>query len=58
MRVNVLGGIGQWRTRREIDAFLAIRVEQVTIWITSETTDAMRRELDILAVDIFGAASV
>ena len=58
VRVNVLGGIGQWRTRREIEAFLAVGVEQVTIWVTSETTDAMRRELDTLAAEIFGAASV
>jgi hypothetical protein len=57
VRVNVLGGAGQWRTRGEIEAFLAIRVEQVTIWVTTETTDAMRRELDTLAADIFGAAS-
>jgi alkanesulfonate monooxygenase SsuD/methylene tetrahydromethanopterin reductase-like flavin-dependent oxidoreductase (luciferase family) len=58
VRINVLGGIGQWRTRSEIEAFLAIGVEQVTIWVTSETTDAMRRELDTLAAEIFGTASV
>lgn len=55
VRVTVLGGEGQWRTRREIEAFLAVGVEQVTIWLRSETTDAMRRELDTLAADIFGS---
>jgi alkanesulfonate monooxygenase SsuD/methylene tetrahydromethanopterin reductase-like flavin-dependent oxidoreductase (luciferase family) len=55
VRVTVLGGEGQWRTRGEIEAFLAVGVEQVTIWLTSETTDAMRRELDTLAADIFGS---
>jgi len=58
VRVNVLGGAGQWRTRREIEAFLAIGVEQVTIWVTAETTDAMRRELDTLAAELFGSTSV
>jgi hypothetical protein len=56
--VNVLGGAGQWRTRGEIEAFLDIGVEQVTLWLTTETTDAMRRELDTLAADLFGSASV
>jgi alkanesulfonate monooxygenase SsuD/methylene tetrahydromethanopterin reductase-like flavin-dependent oxidoreductase (luciferase family) len=58
VRVNVLGGAGQWRTRGEIEAFLDIGVEQVTLWLTTETTDAMRRELDTLAADLFGSASV
>ena len=58
VRVNVLGGEGQWRTRGEIEAFLDVGVEQVTIWLTTETTDNMRRELDTLAADIFDSASV
>ena len=53
VHVNVLGGEGQWRSRREIEAFLDIGVEQVTIWLMTKTTDAMRRELDALASDIF-----
>ena len=58
VRVNVLRGAGQWRTRGEIEAFHAIGVEQVMIWLTTETSDDMRRELDTLAADLFGSASV
>src|SRR5262245_16876915 len=35
IRVNVLGGEGQWRTRKEIEAFLDSGVEQVTVWLTT-----------------------
>ena len=55
---TVLGMPGQWRTRGEIEAFLKVGVEQVTVWVTKETTDDMLRELDALAADIFGPASV
>ncbi len=58
IHVNVLGGEGQWRTRREIEAFLDIGVEQVTIWLTAKTTDSVRRELDALATEMFGSVSV
>ena len=51
-RVTVLGGEGQWRTRREIDAFAATGVEQVTMWLLERDVDGIRRELDTLAAEL------
>lgn len=58
VRVNVLGMPGQWCTRGEIESFLEIGAEQVTVWVTKETTDDIRRELDALATNIFSPVSV
>jgi len=55
-RVNVLGMPGQWCTRREIEAFLDVGVEQVTVWLEKENTDDIRRELDQLAAGLFSPA--
>ncbi|MGR8920005.1 MAG: TIGR03619 family F420-dependent LLM class oxidoreductase [Gammaproteobacteria bacterium] len=52
IRVTVLGGAGQWRSRREIEAFEETGVEQVTIWLTSTGLDGQRRELDALAAEL------
>ncbi len=49
LRITVLGGDGQWRRRADMDAFAALGVEQVVLWLRSRDADAMRRELDELA---------
>lgn len=52
INVNVLGALGQWRTRQDIDAFVAAGVDQVTIWMESTDVDSARSELDTLAKEI------
>ena len=52
IHVNVLGGLGQWRTRKDIDSFIAAGIDQVTIWMESADVDSARVELDILAKEI------
>ena len=50
--VNVLGGNGQWRTRKDIDSFVDLKVDQVTLWLQSRDVDGMRKEMDKLAADL------
>ena len=50
--VNVLGGNGQWRTRKDIDSFVDLQVDQVTLWLQSRDVDGMRKEMDKLADDL------
>ena len=50
--VNVLGGNGQWRTRKEIDSFVDLEVDQVTLWLQSRDVDGIRKEMDKLAADL------
>jgi probable F420-dependent oxidoreductase len=52
LRVTVFGAQHQWRKRADIDAFAALGVEQVTIWINGRYTDEILRELDALARDV------
>jgi len=52
INVNVLGALGQWRTRKGIDAFVAAGVDQVTIWMESTDLDSARFELDALAEEL------
>jgi len=55
LRVTVFGAQHQWRKRADIDAFAALGVEQVTIWINGRYTDEILRELDALARDVLVA---
>jgi len=52
IRVNVLGGEGQWRKKKDIEAFAESGVEQVTIWLKAAETADLCRELDALASDL------
>jgi len=52
IRITVFGAQNQWRTRKEIDQFAALGVEQVTIWINARATDDILPELDALARDV------
>jgi len=52
INVNVLGALGQWRTRKGIDGFVAAGVDQVTIWMESTDLDSARFELDALAEEL------
>jgi probable F420-dependent oxidoreductase len=52
IRITVFGAQTQWRTRKEIDQFAALGVEQVIIWINARATDAILPELDALARDV------
>jgi len=52
VRVNVLGAEGQWRKRKDIDAFRETGVEQVTVWLNAPDAGGIRSELDQLARDL------
>ncbi|MGB1882451.1 MAG: LLM class F420-dependent oxidoreductase [Gammaproteobacteria bacterium] len=52
IRVTVLGGEDQWRTRRELDAFEGSGAEEVLIWIKAPKLDGILSELDALAAEL------
>lgn len=52
LRITVFGAPNQWRTRREIEQFGPLGVEQVTLWINARATDGILRELDTLAKEV------
>lgn len=52
VRITVFGAQNQWRTRKAIAQFEGIGVGQVTIWINSRDSDAIKRELDGLAREV------
>lgn len=54
LRVTVFGAQHQWRTRKDLEAFAGVGVEQVTIWLNGRYTDDILRELDALAADVLG----
>jgi probable F420-dependent oxidoreductase len=53
IRIRVFGGPGQWRTRAERDVFEAADLDSFIIWINESDSDAIRRELDALAKELF-----
>jgi len=52
IRVRVLGAQHQWRKRQHLDAFAAVGVEEMILWLNGRTTDDIRRELDALAAEL------
>jgi probable F420-dependent oxidoreductase len=53
IRIRVFGANGQWRTRKERDAFAAAGIDDYTVWLQQPDHDGMRRELDELARELF-----
>ncbi|MGD9603999.1 MAG: LLM class F420-dependent oxidoreductase [Gammaproteobacteria bacterium] len=52
IRISVFGAQHQWRTRRDVEQFAPLGVEQVILWLNSRSADEMRTELDALARDV------
>lgn len=52
LRVRVLGAQHQWRKRQHLDAFAAVGVEEMILWLNGRSTDDIRRELDALAAEL------
>ncbi len=52
IRIGIFGATNQWRTRKEIEQFAPLGVEQVTLWINARNADEILKELDVLARDV------
>ena len=52
-RIKILGAEGQWRTKKEIDDFRKLGVEEVIIWLKGQNSDQILKELDMLSEDLF-----
>ncbi len=54
IRITVLGGDGQYRNQDQYEALEDAGAQHLTIWLQSQNTADIQRELDALAKDVLG----